>query len=210
MVAVTVTGPTGKVQWSVHGQEFAWEGRVTRFERVDEATRTARMVVEVRQVDMVATVTSGSSDVPQRLSIGMYCKTELPAEPLPDALMVPRHAIYDSRWVYVLEPDVGSDGTIGRLGRREVPLLRSLGDSVLVDYRGRDVAQVCELAAGDRVIVSPLTKPVVGMKVRLRSDQDISARADATDGTPRTGERLLMATSPVVAVTTLGNGHGGR
>ena len=204
------TGPTVKVQWSVHGQEFRWEGRVTRFERVDEATRTARMVVEVRQVDMVATVTGGRTDAPSRLSIGMYCKTELPAEPLLDALLVPRHAVYDSRWVYVLEPDVGSDGTIGRLGRREVPLLRSLGDSVLVDYRGRDVAQVCELAAGDRVIVSPLTKPVVGMKVRLRSDQDISARADATDGTPRTGERLLMATSPVVAVTTLGNGHGGR
>ena len=117
--------------------------------------------------------------------------------------MVPRHAIYDSRWVYVFEPDGGSDGTTGRLGQRTVPLLRSLGDSVLVDYRGRGDAQVCELAAGDRIIVSPLTKPVVGMKVRLRNEET-SARADAV------GRRMDSCTSNVVAVTTLGRGHGGR
>jgi multidrug efflux pump subunit AcrA (membrane-fusion protein) len=195
--------PTVKVQWSVHGTALSWEGRVTRFERVDEATRTARMVIEVRQVDMVATMASGSGESPPRLSIGMYCKTELPAEPLVDALMVPRHAIYDSRWVYIFEPDAGSDGTTGRLGQRTVPLLRSLGDSVLVDYRGRRDAQVCELAAGDRIIVSPLTKPVVGMRVRLRNEET-SARADAV------GARMDSRTSNVVAVTTLGRGHGGR
>jgi multidrug efflux pump subunit AcrA (membrane-fusion protein) len=201
--------PTVKVQWSVHGTALSWEGRVTRFERVDEATRTARMVIEVRQVDMVATMASGSGESPPRLSIGMYCKTELPAEPLVDALMVPRHAIYDSRWVYVFEPDAGSagcpgsEGTTGRLGQRTVPLLRSLGDSVLVDYRGRGDAQVCELAAGDRIIVSPLTKPVVGMKVRLRNEET-SAGADAI------GAKMDSRTSNVVAVTTLGRGHGGR
>jgi len=213
-------GPTVKVQWSVHGQEFRWEGRVTRFERVDEATRTARMVLEVRQIDMVATVTSGRTVSPPRLSIGMYCKTELPAEPLTDALLVPRHAVYDSRWVYVFEPDADSDGSTGRLGRREVPLLRSLGDSVLVDYRGRDASQVCELTAGDRVIVSPLVKPVVGMKVRLREEQTATGRpCDPllqrsalrweqwhTDQSPQRSRALGL----VVAVTTLGRGHGGR
>lgn len=196
-------GPMVTVQWSVHGQEFRWEGRVTRFERVDEATRTARMVVEVRQIDMVAIVTSGRTDAPPRLSIGMYCKTELPAEPLADALLVPRHAVYDSRWVYVFERDAGSDGTTGRLGRREVPLLRSLGDSVLVDYQGRDASQVCELTAGDQVIVSPLVKPVVGMKIRLREEQtSISRPYDLLFG-----ERWHTA---VAAVTTLGQEHGGR
>ena len=209
-------GPTVKVQWSVHGQEIRWEGRVTRFERVDEATRTARMVIEVRQIDMMATVTSGRADAPQRLSIGMYCKTELPAEPLADALLVPRHAVYDSRWVYVFEPDANSDGTTGRLGRREVPLLRSLGDSVLVDYRGRDASQVCELTAGDQAIVSPLVKPVVGMKVRLREE----SRRAGTTSRPHLDpplQRSALRWEPaaaghtvVAAVTTLGPGLGGR
>jgi hypothetical protein len=130
----------------------------------------------------------------------MYCKTELPAEPLADALLVPRHAVYDSRWVYVFERDAGSDGTTGRLGRREVPLLRSLGDSVLVDYQGRDASQVCELTAGDQVIVSPLVKPVVGMKVRLREEQIATSRPCD----PPFGEQWHTV---VAAVTTLGRGH---
>ena len=209
-------GPMVKVQWSVHGQEFRWEGRVTRFERVDEATRTAQMVVEVRQIDMVATVTSTGArmdsqdsrtrNAPPRLSIGMYCKTELPAEPLADALLVPRHAVYDSRWVYVFERDAGSDGTTGRLGRREVPLLRSLGDSVLVDYQGRDASQVCELTAGDQVIVSPLVKPVVGMKVRLREEQIATSRP-SDPPLQRSALRWEQWHTVVAAITTLGRGH---
>ncbi len=207
-------GPTVTVQWSVHGQEFRWEGHVTRFERVDEATRTARMVVEVRKIDMVATVGDESTDAPQRLSIGMYCKTELPAEPLADALLVPRHAVHDSRWVYVFEPDVGSDGSTGRLGRREVPLLRSVGDSVLVDFRGREASQVCELTSGDQIIVSPLNKPVLGMKVRLRGDAEATANAGATAPAEVQGMDLVTRSSPragsVMAATTLGHGRGGR
>ncbi len=206
-------GPTVKVQWSIHGQQFRWEGRVTRFERVDEVTRTARMVVEVRQVDMVATVGDGHTDSPQRLSIGMYCKTELPAEPLADALLVPRHAIYDGRWVYVFEPDAGSNGETGSLGRREVPLLRSLGNAVLVDYRGRDASPVCELAAGEQVIISPLNKPVVGMKIRLRGDGGatdgavVTVPADDADG----AFPGISIPSPgrVLAAHTLGHGRGG-
>ena len=212
-------GPIVKVQWSVHGQEFRWEGRVTRFERVDEATRTARMVVEVRQVDMVATVTNGRTDAPSQLSIGMYCKTELPTEPLADAILVPRHAVYDSRWVYVFEPDADSDGSTGRLGRREVPLLRSIGDSVLVDYRGRVsrtalepygeahfTPQVCELTAGDQVIVSPLVKPVVGMKVRVREAQ-ASIRRLVDPWRQPSALRWEQQRTAVVAVTTFGGGH---
>jgi len=167
-------GPSVKVKWSLHGQEFSWTGRVTRFERVDEATRTARLVVEVRQVDMVATISSGGGESKPNLSIGMYCKTELPAKPLEDALLVPRHAIYENRWVYVFEPDA-ADSTTGRLARREIPILRTVHDSVLVQYRGREEGQTCELAAGERVVVSHLSKPVVGMNVRLRDEQLSSA-----------------------------------
>ena len=62
--------PTVQVSWSLQGQEYRWKGFVTRFERVDEITRTARMVVEIRDVDMEATVMHGATGKGITLSIG--------------------------------------------------------------------------------------------------------------------------------------------
>jgi hypothetical protein len=90
---------------------------------------------------------------------------------LTDALLVPRHAIYEDRWVYVFEPDPTDGGRgIGRLVRREVTMLRTIGDDVLVDYQGRDSAQVCELESGDQLVVSSLVAPADGIQVTLGSD----------------------------------------
>jgi len=168
--------PRVTIRWSLRGHEYTWLGHVSRFERVDEATRTMRLVVEVREIDMVATIPDSARRDGPSLSIGMFCRTELPARPLEDALLVPRHAVYDNRWVYVFEPSAGSDPKTGRLVRRHVPLLRAIGDEVLVDYGGRDGNEPCELRPGDKVVTSPLRKPVVGMLVRMRREQ--SARAD--------------------------------
>ncbi len=163
----TVDSPPVTVRWILHDQEYTWRGFVTRFERVDEVTRTARLAVEIRDVDMESTVTAGTVDEGPRLAIGMYCRTELPAVRLEDALLVPRHAIHDERYVYVFEAD--SEGSqVGRLVHREITPLRPIGEQVLVDYAGRRGTEVCELLPGDRVVVSPLTKPVDGMPIRLR------------------------------------------
>lgn len=165
------SGPEVTVSWSLPGQTFTWRGYVTRFERFDESTRTGRLVVEIRSMDMKAALRTGSGDARPALSIGMHCRAELPAEPLEGALLVPRHAVYEQHWVYVFEPDpTSSDGLSGRLGRREVPLLRSLGDHVLVDYAGRIGTERCELQAGELVVLSPLTRPVLGMKITRRSE----------------------------------------
>lgn len=53
------------------------------------------------------------------------------------------------------------------------------------------------------MIVSPLVKPVVGMKVRLREEQIATSRPCD----PPFGEQWHTV---VAAVTTLGRGHGGR
>lgn len=173
--------PAVKVSWTLQGQDYSWKGLVTRFERVDEMTRTARMIVEIRDVDMVATVAQGATEKGPTLSIGMFCKAELPAQVLQDALLVPRHAIYDNQWVYVFEADTETtQDHIGRLARREVPMLRTIGDSVLVDYRDREGTEICTLLAGERVVVSPLLSPVVGMKIRMR-DQSATAMAKPVD-----------------------------
>ena len=114
----------------------------------------------------MARIDTGSGDNRPALALGMHCRADFPARILDGALTVPRHAIYDNQWVYVVEPD--TTGQAGRLVRRRVPLLRSFGDRVLVDYNGRKGTQICELSPGDSVVVSPLIKPVDGMRVRIR------------------------------------------
>ena len=170
--------PAAVVTATIQGQLFSWTGRISRFEGVDEATRTARIVVEVANVDL--TMELGASASRQPLSIGMFCRAELPSEPLHDALVVPRNAIYDNQWVFVFEQAAGGDDGVGRLVRRMVPMLRSMGEAVVVDYRDRDDGAPCELMSGDRVIVSALLTPVDGMTVRLADNRRESSDAITT------------------------------
>ncbi|UCF35188.1 MAG: hypothetical protein JSV78_07760 [Phycisphaerales bacterium] len=190
------------VRSTLRGVEYEWRGYVTRFERVDEATRMARMVVEVRNADMVAEVRKGGDDQSLTLSVGMFCRTELPARRLEEALLVPRHAVYDNACVYVFEPDPTlEDAAVGRLGRRAVPMLRSVGNDVLVDYQGRQDERLCELKPGEAVVVSPLIKPVVGMPVRLRDERFASA-AEPEEITPPTHKLASSVSSVTLLATT--------
>ncbi|MCH7812840.1 MAG: biotin/lipoyl-binding protein [Planctomycetes bacterium] len=168
--------PAVTVTWTLHGQRYHWTGQVSRLERHDEATRTARIVIEIP--NSLEEIGSEPLFGRPQLSIGMFCAAEIPAEPLEDALVLPRRAIHEDNIVYVFEPDPAStDGQTGRLAARRVPLLRSIGDEVLVDFARRsgndrlatDLSQaICELQAGELVVVSPLPRPVEGMKLRLR------------------------------------------
>ena len=72
-------------------------------------------------------------------------------------------------------------------------MLRSVWNAVLVDFQGRDPSAVCELSVGDRVIVSSLAKPVVGMRIRLREDQGV-----ARTSTGRTDPVVALASSSIV------------
>ena len=167
--------PGVKIAWSIPGQAARWHGHVARFERMDEATRTARMVVEIRGTDMAVARSAWPNDGAPAISIGMYCRAELPAEPLADAVLIPWHAIHEDRWVYVFEPaDDGANQGIGRLGRRNVTILRTIGDEVLVDYFGHENPHGSQLKPSEQLIVSRLTEPVVGMRVALHKGSDSS------------------------------------
>ena len=171
--------PEARVTWTMHGQSFSWSGKVTRLERLDESTRSAHVVVEIRDVMLSLDMTPGQTRPP--LSVGMFCTAELPTEPLPDALVIPRHAIHDGAYVYVFEPDP-VDPSTGRLAIKKAPNLRSVGDQVLVSYAVQNddaTARLasCELENGDQLILSPLPKAVKGMRLALRGESAALAQA---------------------------------
>jgi len=166
-------GPDVRVAWSVTGQAVTWRGRVARFERMDEVTRTARMIVEVRGTEVTAERKGHGPDAAPTISIGMHCRSELPGKPLIEAVLIPRHTVHDDRWVYVFEPATdGADSRLGRLARRDVSMLRMIGEEVLVDYRGHDNPHRNRLKTGDQLVVSRLADSVTGMRVSLRSTID--------------------------------------
>lgn len=168
--------PKVTVRWSLFGREFACQGTVRRLERVDETTRAARLVVEIRDVDLgLSSPTDSTRPV---VSIGAFCRAEIPARPLHDAIVIPRHAVQEDSFVYVFEPDPrSSDPSIGRLGKRRVTPLRSAKGDVLVRFDGAEPGAVCELSAGDQVVLTPLSKPVVGMPLRRASDTGLATSA---------------------------------
>ena len=187
--------PEARVTWTLLGQEFSWTGKVTRLERMDEVTRSAHIVVEVR--DIVRNLKSGKGQHRPALSVGMFCRAELPTEPLEDALVIPRHALHDGTMVYVFEPDA-ADPNRGHLAVKRVPVLRNVGNQVLVAFRQDDAGgtgageftTMAELKAGELVVTSPLAKIVEGMHLELRDSTEtvLVAFADSPEA-PATGCR---------------------
>ena len=176
----TAPATPAAVTWASQSGGFSWAGQVTRLQGYDETTRTARLVIEIPNLDH-GIAASGVAGAP-RLSIGMFCRVEIATAPLRDALLVPRAAVREDSTVYVFEQDTGAAGErSGKLALRRVPILRESGGYVLVDHAGRNEDRrlpasgpgaVCELQAGDLVVVSPLPRPVEGMALRMRDNAD--------------------------------------
>lgn len=142
-------GPSATVIAGLGGVRTEWTGRVTRMEAdVDPASRMARVVVEV--------------DDPYRagrppLLPGSFVEVAIEGGSMADVAPVPRHAVHEGDTVWVV-----SDG---RLEIRPVEVLR----------RDRETVYVGDgLAAGERIVVSPLDAVTDGMKVRV-------AEADGPD-----------------------------
>lgn len=173
----------------LYGRTLTWTGRVSRLQKLDPMTRTAHVVVEFDGV----TVTD-NAELPG-LTTGIFCTASLPAQPLNEALVVPRHAIHEGNILYVFVPaPTVDDPHAGRLEFRQVPILRSVRDDVLVHYNpdswksdpnrtahivSNQALAECELKVGEFVIVSPLLKAVEGMKLRHR---DVAATQVARYG----------------------------
>lgn len=126
--------------------QHSWKARLARLERrVDEQTRVFYLVAQVeRPYDR--------SLQSQILAMGLFVEASFEGEPIPDSVRLPRSALHNGRYVYVVEN--------GNLYRREVTLHRREGDAVIVGEG---------LSAGDQVVLSKLGLMVNGMPVRVES-----------------------------------------
>ena len=161
--------PLATVHWQSGDRDYIWHGKVVRWEAgLDSRTRTLTLVVEVpKPWDAFR-----PGEHPA-LQPGMFCRVEISAGSQPDAVVIPRTALHDDSAVYLVSN--------GRLERRQVEVLRFLRDQAILS---------AGLQAGDQLVVSPLSAPVVGMKLRaLEIESAPPAIPAAQDTVARQEER---------------------
>ncbi len=139
--------PPATVQWRGETQAYTWQGRVGRWEAgLDARTRTLTLVVEVRE--------PWKQFQPGKqppLQPGMFCQVSIVARRVPNAVVIPRAALQADQTVYV--------AVDAALAIRPVHVLHMQKDRAVL---------TSGLRAGEHLVVSPLTAPVVGMKLRTR------------------------------------------
>jgi RND family efflux transporter MFP subunit len=122
--------------------EQIWQGRLVRIERrVDRDTRTFFVVAEVDQPYDLARYS-----IP--LSVGLFVNADIEGISVNDAVSIPRAALHDDTFVYLV-----SDGV---LLRDDVTVLRREYDSVVISQG---------LENGDQLVMTKLDLMVEGMKV---------------------------------------------
>ncbi len=152
----TASNPKGKMSgkavaarviFDSGGKLSTWDGRLARIKaEVDEKTRTLPLVIEV---PLEGASKHPSSSYP--LMPGMFVTVELMGVKIDRAYLLPRSAVHPGDVVYVSEN--------GRLAVRSVEVIRRLNNSVYVGEGLKD---------GDLVIVTPISVPKEGMKVKVR------------------------------------------
>ena len=143
--------PDGSWQYATLSARFGatrhqWQARLVRLERrVDEQTRVFYLVAEVDHP-----YDESIHDPP--LSLGLFVEAEIAGQEVPDATRLPRSALHDGSFVYVVEQDT--------LQRRAVTVLRREQNSVIVG---------AGLSPGDQVVTSRLDLMAQGMPVTVEA-----------------------------------------
>ena len=161
--------PAATVHWQSGERDYVWPGKVVRWEAgLDARTRTVTLVVEVpRPWD------SFRPGEHPALQPGMFCRVQISAGSQPNAVVIPRTALHDGNSVLLV--------IAGRLERRQVEVLRFLRDQAILS---------AGLQAGEQLVVSPLSAPVIGMKLRpLEVEPAAPAIPAAPDAVARQEER---------------------
>ena len=100
-------------------------------------------------------------------------RVEITGGTQPGAVVIPRTAMHDGNTVYLASE--------GRLTRRDVEVLRFLGDQAIISSG---------LQSDDLLVVSPLSAPINGMKIRpLEIESEPTPVPTGQDTIARQGNR---------------------
>ena len=115
-----------------------WKGYVSRIEKINETSRTVRVVVEVPE-----------NKASSNLTKGMFCRVVIPGKHYKNAIAIPSSALRINDTVYILKK--------GKLQIKKVEVFQRFDGKVVIDSG---------ISSGDRVIVSALSNPVTGMQLK--------------------------------------------
>ncbi|HGG56887.1 MAG TPA: HlyD family efflux transporter periplasmic adaptor subunit, partial [Nannocystis exedens] len=125
---------------------------------VDNRGRMAKLLIAVE--DPLA-LGAGLANRPLPLLIGSFVDVTLDGQAIPNAVKIPRSALIDNRYVWLVAD--------GALTRRRIEVI----------WRDRESVIAKGLASGDAVLVTPLATPTEGLEVVIEEELDPSGRAPA-------------------------------
>jgi RND family efflux transporter MFP subunit len=133
----------------VAGRKFHWNGRLARYEGrgVNQKTRTVSCRVAVSDP-----IRANAADGPPTLMRGMYVTVELNVTPRIRLLSIPTRGVQPNGQVWTVDN--------GLLRGHSVKAAKMLADSVLVR------ADTTDLKPGDRIVITQLSTPMDGSRVR--------------------------------------------
>ena len=145
------------VIYDLAGRQYTWNGVLSRYDGlgVDERTRTVPCRVVVDDPRAVTARDPLRPAGPAALMRGMYVTVEIHVQPQTELLRIPQEAVRPGNKVWRVHQ--------GQLALEEVEVVRVSELGVLVN------AEQSDLAAGDKVVVSPLALARPGMKVKERT-----------------------------------------
>jgi len=161
---------------TANGSAVVREGRVLRLlGDLEPSGQMARVLVAIdNPLDLpTAPIGAGASqppmDVgPRCLLLGCYVRVEIDAGTADGVYAIPRSAVREGDRLWLVDAD-------GKLVFRDANVLWRLRDEVLVR---------CEIADGERLVVSRLSSPLPGVTVRVH---DPAASAPATESAGQAG-----------------------
>lgn len=131
------------------GNEHIWRGRVARIKAMmDERTRTLPMVIEIDE-----TPATERPQNPFGLRPGMFVTVRIKGKKIQNVFVLPRYLIYPGDVVYTVKDDT--------LKSNRVKILRGYKDTVIIGSG---------LSEGAFIVKSPLSSPMDGMRVRVKTE----------------------------------------
>ncbi|MEZ4383578.1 MAG: efflux RND transporter periplasmic adaptor subunit [Nannocystaceae bacterium] len=129
---------------------------------VDSRGRMAKLLIAVE--DPLA-LGADIANRPLPLLLGSFVQVALDGQPIADAVRVPRTALVDDSYVWLVVD--------GKLSRREIKVV----------WRDRDSVIARGLGSGEAVLVTPLAAPTEGLEVIV--DEEVAPTGDGSGGGAR-------------------------